>query len=845
MTLNRLVWIVILIVVAFGVSAEEMALVRIDRESLDDRNRLLKADVPVVAEFNDALLAFGSPDAMAGIRGYTASTIEPAEFGSAFAVAGLIHDDREADLSACGAVIARGADWFLLQSDTFDRPECRETVSFMLRPLSMAVLEPTDPPPERYADLQRGEFLERTVDPLIANMVADMTDAVVMGHWLDIVNSATTRNSYSQGCQDAVEDVFGLFTALELNPEYQTYNGSFPPNVIGTLPGLVSPDEVVIVIGHLDDMPSSGSAPGADDNASGSAMVTAVAEAMSCYNFERTVKFITVTGEEQGLYGSSGYADQASQDGEDIIAVLNGDMIGFEGDDIPASGEDLDVNTNSASVWLGNLMTQVAAEYDVGIGVNAFSCPSMTYSDHAPFWNYSWSAICGITDNLGFCGEGGNYPYYHTSNDTIANCGPGAEAFEGGAARVYLATAADLATPISAKTDPAVDLTATPNGDHRIDLGWTSGGAGYVHDIYRSLGGCAGGATPELLASVSGESYADTTASGQITYGYWLRSVDGLCTSASTECVEATTTGSCTEPPAFGGVESVTNAASATCQLELDWSPATEIYCGVSAQYNVYRSLDPEFIPAPENLVAEHLNQTTFLDDELLISGEEYAYIVRAVDTSNGMEDGNLVRRFGVPTGPLVMGTWTDGAGDGGAAQLTPDGPWSIRTDSAHGGSNAYGTGDYGNGTCAAVTTPPLYLNPGAQLSFWSAYQIEENWDKGVVQISADQGTTWEKVSVNYPDTVSRTGDACGLPTGGYFSNDSLVDWAQYSGSLDAWSGQEVLIRWLLSSDGAVTRDGWWVDDISITNVGVPGDCTSDGGEIFSDGFETGDTAAW
>jgi len=64
----------------------------------------------------------------------------------------------------------------------------------------------------------------------------------------------------------------------------------------------------------------------------------------------------------------------------------------------------------------------------------------MVYSDHAPFWFNGYSAICGITDNEGFCGQGGNYPFYHQSSDTIANCGTGAPAFEAAAIRTYPST---------------------------------------------------------------------------------------------------------------------------------------------------------------------------------------------------------------------------------------------------------------------------------------------------------------------------------------------------------------------------------------------------------------------
>ena len=846
-------WIFCLgLTVAFGVSAGDEALFRIDRQSDDGRNLLLDAGIPLVAELNDAFLALGDETEVISTAkrlGFSLELLEYPDGQMHYALAGLILEDKEADLHACGQVISQGDDWYLLRSASFDQPECRQSPTFALRLLSMHTLEPTNPPPERYRDLQTGERGPTVIDPLIQDMVSGLTDDIAMEHWQAIVDSAPTRYSYAQGCIDASEDVYNLFDGLGLSPQYHNYSGSFPPNVIGELPGLVRPNEVVIVIGHLDSTSNNNPstfAPGADDNASGAAMVTAVAEAMSCYEFEETVKFIAATGEEQGLYGSTGYASDANNEGEDIQAVLNGDMIGFEGDNTPAAGEDLDINTNSASVWLGNLMAQVAGDYPTGIAVNAFSCPSMTYSDHAPFWTYGWSAICGITDNLGFCGEGGNYPYYHTDNDTIANCGPGAKAFEGSAMRVYLATAADLAVPIAAKTATPTGLTAQGDGDNTIALAWTTSGQGYSHEVYRAPGGCTNPGPLALLGTVPTTGFTDTSASGQLTYGFWLRSLDGHCTSTRTACVEAATTGACTEPPVFAGLETITNQASASCGLEISWSAAPTLYCGSTATFNIYRSTDPGFDPTPADRIAEGVSGTSFLDTDTLVSGQKYFYIVRAVDTSNEVEDTNLARISATPTGPIMLGTWTDDGGDSDDPQLTRQGPWAIRTDSSHSSPRAYGTGDYGDGICAALTTPTLHLYTGAQLGFWSSYQIEGNWDKGVVQISTDAGASWAKVAVVYPDSVSNTGDACGLPSGAYFSNDTLIDWANYGASLETWAGQDVLIRWLISSDSNTTRQGWWIDDIEITNVGVPGDCTTvAAGEIFTDGFESGDTDAW
>ena len=68
--------------------------------------------------------------------------------------------------------------------------------------------------------------------------------------------------------------------------------------------------------------------------------------------------------------------------------------------------------------------------------------------------------------------------------------------------------------------------------------------------------------------------------------------------------------------------------------------------------------------------------------------------------------------------------------------------------------------------------------------------------------------------------------------------------WAGYTSSLAAWSGQQVEIRWIYSTDGLQLGEGWYVDDIAITHAQVPAACVPDAG-IFVDDFEGGDATAW
>jgi hypothetical protein len=280
----------------------------------------------------------------------------------------------------------------------------------------------------------------------VQKIVDSIVDAEIMSLWVDLSDNPPegTRFSSSQGCHDAGVYCYDHFASLGLNAEYQDYHATYAPNSIGVQEGGVYPDRVYIIEGHLDDLPSSGLAPGADDNASGTVTALAAAEALACWGVKSTVKYLAVTGEEQGLHGSNAYADDALARGEDIRGVINMDMNGWEGNGTP-DPEDLDINFNGPSEWLGLLFAECAEKYGTGLVVDAFYCPSLTASDHYPFWQNGYDAICGITDNQGYCGHSGSYPYYHQSDDTIANCGD--PAFFYASVRASVATLAELAEP--------------------------------------------------------------------------------------------------------------------------------------------------------------------------------------------------------------------------------------------------------------------------------------------------------------------------------------------------------------------------------------------------------------
>ena len=104
-------------------------------------------------------------------------------------------------------------------------------------------------------------------------------------------------------------------------------------NVVATLKGTTDPDRIYVVSGHYDSMCSSPTnaecdAPGANDDASGTAAVIELARVMSKYRYDATIVFMTVPGEEQGLLGATYFAEQAKQKNLNIEAMITNDILG-------------------------------------------------------------------------------------------------------------------------------------------------------------------------------------------------------------------------------------------------------------------------------------------------------------------------------------------------------------------------------------------------------------------------------------------------------------------------------------------------------------------------------------
>eukprot|EP01062_Namystynia_karyoxenos_P001347 TRINITY_DN1045_c1_g1_i1.p2 TRINITY_DN1045_c1_g1~~TRINITY_DN1045_c1_g1_i1.p2 ORF type:complete len:405 (+),score=171.68 TRINITY_DN1045_c1_g1_i1:84-1217(+) len=185
------------------------------------------------------------------------------------------------------------------------------------------------------------------------------------------------------------------------------------PSLIVRVEGSGAPDETVVIGGHIDSIAGvlgSSRAPGADDDASGSAGVLQAFRALMSTGFtpRRSVEFHAYAAEEVGLRGSQGVAQAYAQDNRKIAGMLQLDMTGWDNGN-PRVG----VITDSTDPELNDFVRTLTRAYltiPPADGRCGYGC-----SDHASFTSYGYPASFAFEAPFGE-----HNPYIHTKDDTLA-----------------------------------------------------------------------------------------------------------------------------------------------------------------------------------------------------------------------------------------------------------------------------------------------------------------------------------------------------------------------------------------------------------------------------------------
>jgi Zn-dependent M28 family amino/carboxypeptidase len=203
---------------------------------------------------------------------------------------------------------------------------------------------------------------------------------------------------------------------VHLRAESRTSDSLSAPNVVGVVPGSdpAFAKEFVIVGAHLDHIGVDTRGRlglGADDNASGIAVVIEVAEAIALARPKRSVVFCAFSGEEDGLVGSYVFARDMQLDKNEVVAMLNADMVGRGPTDTLAT---LGVKQNPA---LEKLLKRAQKLSNTGIKKLSFDKAQHLWerSDHYSFHELGIPTLFFFEDPRG---ESKN-PDYHTWRDTV------------------------------------------------------------------------------------------------------------------------------------------------------------------------------------------------------------------------------------------------------------------------------------------------------------------------------------------------------------------------------------------------------------------------------------------
>jgi Zn-dependent M28 family amino/carboxypeptidase len=201
-------------------------------------------------------------------------------------------------------------------------------------------------------------------------------------------------------------------------------------NIEVEIKGSTKSEEIIVVGAHYD---SALGAPGANDNASGTAMVLELARSFKDSHPDRTVRFVLFVNEEPPYFGSKTmgsmvYANRSHARGENIVAMLSLETIGHY-DDAPDSQKYPSIfkpffpnkgnfigfvgDVKSRSLVHRTIKTFRSAEKFPSEGVATFPwIIGINWSDHEAFWKNDYRALM-ITDTAPF-----RYPYYHSRGDT-------------------------------------------------------------------------------------------------------------------------------------------------------------------------------------------------------------------------------------------------------------------------------------------------------------------------------------------------------------------------------------------------------------------------------------------
>ncbi len=256
--------------------------------------------------------------------------------------------------------------------------------------------------------------------------------AEVEGHVRHLAGAIGERSTRKpEGLQASVEYLESVFAGHGLSPRRQTYTARTVEvhNVEVELPGTTLPDEMVVVGAHYDSVEGT---VGADDNASGTAALLALARLLQAQPLPRTVRLVAFVNEEPPYFqnrdmGSLRYAERCRAAGDDVVAMFSLESLGYYDDTpgtqkYPAPFGLLYPSQGNFLGFVGNLDSRAQTRDAVRIFRETTAFPAeglaapawvngVDFSDHWSFWQEGYPGVM-VTDTAVF-----RNPGYHLMED--------------------------------------------------------------------------------------------------------------------------------------------------------------------------------------------------------------------------------------------------------------------------------------------------------------------------------------------------------------------------------------------------------------------------------------------
>ncbi|NVO18702.1 MAG: immune inhibitor A [Bacteroidetes bacterium] len=234
---------------------------------------------------------------------------------------------------------------------------------------------------------------------------------------------------------------------------------------------------------------------------------------------------------------------------------------------------------------------------------------------------------------------------------------------------------------------------------------------------------------------------------------------------------------------------------------------------------NSFASIGSPVVLSGMNILEHRMDSISYELAPVNHVGDTLRYIL-VLDNGMYTVSDTIVRIYGYPFTLLSdklnnKNNWT------GTWNLTSSSYFSAPTSMTDSPS-----GNYTNNANKSITltyTVPLASSLLTALEFRAHWALENDFDYVQVKVSDNGGTTWTPLSGRYTNIAS-----INQPTGQPLYDGTQGDWVHEAISLNPWQGKNIKLRFTLVSDGGTTADGFYFDDILISNILDPTSLTEE-----------------